>query len=92
MSLRPYWYRSVCPVCEGESWVSTILPAGPTGMLSCCCNAKVDWVKTDETLVNPDSLTTPPSFQNSEEELRTNSLVSIANSLLSIERLLENYL
>lgn len=92
MSLRPFWFQAVCPTCEGESWVNTILPSGPSGHASLCCNAKVEWVKTEETLTDPDSLTTPPSFKNSEQELRTNALVSIANSLLSIERLLENYL
>ena len=66
MSLRPIWYRAVCPVCEGESWVNTILPAGPTGTLSICCGAAVTWIKTDETLIDPDSLTTPPSFLDSE--------------------------
>ena len=92
MSLRPIWFKGVCPTCEGESWVSTMLPEGPTKQTSLCCGALLVWRKTDETLIDPDSLTTPPSFPDSEEELRTNALVSIANSLLGIERLLENYL
>jgi hypothetical protein len=95
VSLRPYWWRAVCASCQAESWVSTILPDGPTtcGCPSCLGATITAWVKSEETLADPASMNLPPqSFENSEQELRTNALVSIANSLLSLERLLENYL
>jgi hypothetical protein len=91
VSLRPYWWRAFCGACQGESWVSTILPGPLTGYTPCCFQ-KTAWVKSEETLADPASMNLPPSFENSEQELRTNALVSIANSLLSLERLLENYL